>query len=328
MAAFVHLMDSLLPFRKESKGPAAGVPLKVGLVFSSGGAKGLAHIGVIQVLEENGVEVSCVCGTSMGAYVGGLWAAGHHGKELEALAASMTSKHDLWKLVDPVFPPRRGFIRGQKILSRLRLSLGERRFDDLEKPFAAVATRLDTLERVVLREGEVASAILSSLAVPGIVEPVKRGGYEYIDGGVSDPLPTRLAREMWNVDLVIAVNVLPPVGTIRNATELPREHSGWKRVMRRVNREINYFAVGNLFDILRGAAMGAQMRLVERSARHADVLISAISPQSGWHDYHRYKDYIQLGRTAALEALPRIESLISADGAAGKTNPNPIDIAS
>src|SRR5690606_17360606 len=113
---------------------------RVGLALSSGGAKGLAHIGVIQVLEENGIEVDAVIGTSMGAYVGGLWASGLNGQELEELAATMATPRDLWALVDPLFPPRRGFIGGEKVRYRLEESLGERTFLEMEKPFYAVAT--------------------------------------------------------------------------------------------------------------------------------------------------------------------------------------------
>lgn len=311
MAAFLHILDALLPGKSvRSDQPEKKRPT-IGLALSSGGAKGLAHIGVIQVLEENGIEVEAIAGTSMGAYVGGLWASGLHGKELEGLAAAMTSGRERWSLVDPVLPPRRGFIRGKKILARLRETLGEKQFSELEKPFVAIATEFETLERAVLESGEVATAIQASLAVPGVVVPVMREGIEYIDGGVCDPLPVRILKEKFEVDAVIAVNVLPPIGSLRNHKnkEIPRR---WKRSMQAVNRHINYFAPGNLLDILRGAAMGSQMRLVSRSARSADVLISAISVETGWHDYHRFDHYIEVGRKAAEDALPEILALLNA----------------
>jgi NTE family protein len=284
---------------------------RLGLVLSSGGAKGLAHVGVIQVLEEAGIEVDAIAGTSMGAYVGGLWASGLDGKELEALAATMVRTKDLWTLVDPLFPPRRGFVRGGKILARLSETLQGKAFHDLERPFMAVATRFDNLERVLLHEGDVATAILASLAIPGVVVPIERDGIEFIDGGVCDPLPVRAAREFFELDLVVAVNVLPPVGSLRRAHRETSERPRWRRVLGFLNRHLNYFAAGNLLDILRGAAMGSQMRLVERSAREADVLIRAISTKTGWHDYHRYREYIEIGRAAALAALPEIEALLA-----------------
>jgi len=108
----------------ESKRP------KIGLALSSGAAKGLAHIGVIQVLEENGIYVDAISGASMGAYVGSLYAMGLNGRELEALAADIDSKKRMLDLVDPIFPPRRGFIHGNRIKHRLMKSLGERTFSE------------------------------------------------------------------------------------------------------------------------------------------------------------------------------------------------------
>jgi len=311
MAAFFHFLDSLRTDRTESCPDREPEVPRVGIAFSSGGAKGLAHIGVIQVLEENGIPITGIAGSSMGAYVGGLWASGKNGRELEELAAEMASKRDLFSLVDPVFPPRRGFLRGQSIRERLEKTLRGRTFAELDRPFLAVATELDTLERAVLREGDVASAIVASLAVPGVVVPVTRDGVEYIDGGVCDPLPVTLARDTWNLDAVIGVNVLPPIGSLRRRKARPSKAKPWRKVLSAVNRHLNYFARGNLLDILRGAAMGSQMRLVGRSARSADVLISAISSGSGWHDYHNYRHYIEVGREAALKALPEIKALLA-----------------
>ncbi len=310
MAAFLHRLDKLRTDPESfSSGSIQGRP-RLGLVLSSGGAKGLAHIGVIQVLEENGIEVDAIAGTSMGAYVGGLSAAGFDGNKLESFAAAMSGKRDLLDLIDPVFPPRRGFLRGRSIHERLEKSLQGKTFPELKKPFLAVATEFETLERASLRTGEVASAIVASLAVPGVVVPVVRNGIEYIDGGVCDPLPVSLAKKTWDLDYVIAVNVLPPVGSLRKPKTFAAAKSGWRAPFRFLNRHLNYFARGNLLDILRAAAMGSQMRLVGKSAREADVLISPMSPKSGWHDYHRYADYIEIGRSAALAALPEIKALL------------------
>lgn len=324
MAAFFHLPDPLRPNRQPGGGTLAETRPRVGIALSSGGAKGLAHIGVIQVLEENDIPLDAIVGTSMGAYVGGLRAAGLNGKELEKLAAEMTRRRDLWSLVDPAFPPRRGFVRGRNIFERLEKTLQGRTFADLKTPFRAVATEFESLERAVLAEGNVASAIVASLAVPGVVVPVIRDGIEYIDGGVCDPLPVRLTRETFAPDIVIGVNVLPPVGSLRRRRAPAAGAPSWKRGLSFANRHLNYFAHGNLLDILRAAAMGSQMRLVGRSARLADVLISPVSVKSGWHDYHRYAEYIAIGREAATRALPELQALFHAEGnPAAKSNPEP-----
>ncbi|MEX2578545.1 MAG: patatin-like phospholipase family protein [Verrucomicrobiales bacterium] len=313
MAAFLQFLDSFRSRRDfDSDTPRSDRP-RIGLALSSGGAKGLAHIGVIQVLEENGIEIDAVIGTSMGAYVGGLWTAGFRGDELAELAADLAAPRDLWALIDPLLPPRRGFIAGNRIRKRLEDSLGNRTFADTKIPFYAVATELESLERVVFHEGELVSAVVASAAVPGIVTPVVRHGVEYIDGGVCDPLPVNYLKEHGVVDKVIAVNVLPPVGSLRGSRTPDHHLAPWRRFLRLLNTHLNYFAPGNLLDILRSAAMGTQMRLVERSAKNADVLVRAVTTSPRWHDYNNHRHYIEVGRRAAEEALPAILALYASE---------------
>src|SRR6218665_210863 len=126
-----------------------GARLKLGLALSSGGARGLAHVGVLQVLEENGIEIHAIAGSSMGAYIGALWAAGFSGKKLGELAAEMQDKRTLWKLADPIVPPVKGLFRGAKGKAHLERSLGELKFEDLERELFVVTLDIDTRERVV-----------------------------------------------------------------------------------------------------------------------------------------------------------------------------------
>src|SRR5882724_3046569 len=114
----------------------------VGVAFSSGAAKGFAHIGVIQVLEENGIEVDVVAGASIGAYIGALWTYGHDGTELEGLARELESRWGFWSLIDPVFPPRQGFLGGFSVKRRLMRTIGHARFADLQRPMRVVAGNL------------------------------------------------------------------------------------------------------------------------------------------------------------------------------------------
>lgn len=286
----------------------------LGIALSSGGAKGLAHIGVIQVLEENGIEIDAISGTSMGAYVGAMWASGLNGQELEALSAEIQERRDLWSLVDPVPWPRRGFIRGRKIEHRLRKTLGHRRFDELAKPLYLLTTQLESFDRVVIHEGDVVSAAMASLAIPGIVVPVVRDGVEYVDGGVCDPLPVSVLREEAGVDHVIAVNVLPSIDEFHESRRVEpdcKKRSLWQRPFCWLNREVNWAARGNLLDILRSSAMASQMRVVEHSTVLADVLIRPVDREARWHDYTGYRRYIEVGRKAAEKALPEILALIS-----------------
>ncbi len=312
---------NLLRSRRDSskfsgKGPVTPSPEKarIGLALSSGGAKGLSHVGVIQVLEENGIEIDAISGCSMGAYVASLWAAGFNGKQMAELAAELDTNHDMLKIVDPIFPPRRGFIHGEKIEAWLERSLKDATFEQLEKPLYVVATELNGFARKVFDSGNVVSAVRASLSIPGILEPAVRDGIEYVDGGVSDPLPVDVLKDR-GIDYVIAVNVIPSVEDLKicrsKAQELQKAKKWWQKILSWLNQKLNYFAEGNLLDILRSAAMGSQIRILEECSRRADVILKPIVCDSSWHDYTNYEKYIQTGRQIAEEKLPEIKALLA-----------------
>lgn len=300
--------------RKDNKQASENHP-SIGLALSSGGAKGLAHVGIIQVLEENGIHIDAIAGCSIGAYVGSLWASGLDGRELADLAAELDTNRDMLKLVDPIFPPRRGFIHGNKIEDWLERSLQGATFEQLEKPLYVVATELNGFARKVFHNGDVTSAVRASLSIPGILEPAVRDGVEYVDGGVSDPLPVDVLKTE-GLDYIIAVNVIPSIEDLKNcrqqAQQLRNKQPCWKRTLSWFNQKFNYFAKGNLLDILRGAAMGSQIRLLEECERRADVVLRPVICDSSWHNYTNYEEYIQMGRQIAEEKLPEIKALIAA----------------
>jgi len=290
----------------------------VGLALSSGAAKGFAHIGVIQVLEENGIEVDVIAGASMGAYVGSLWAFGCNGAELERLAREMEGRWPLWSLIDPVFPPRQGFLRGLAVKKRLMRSLNNARFADLPRPFRVVAGNLATLERVVFSGGEVAAAVHASSAVPGICVPVTIDGETYIDGGIVDPLPVDVLREM-GVARVIAVDVIPTPERIRaglTAGREPARKSGFGpraffRKLFPVNQQLNYFARGNLLEILMRSIYGAQIRVAAATSRLADIVLRPNICDDSWLDYRNPGKFIALGREAAEQRIDEIRLLVA-----------------
>lgn len=287
---------------------------RVGLALSSGGAKGLAHVGVLQVLEENGIEVDVVAGTSMGAYIGSLWAFGHDGQFIEHKARELEGKWGLLKLIDPAFPPRRGFIHGRAIRERLERSIGEARFEQLTRPLHVVATRFDTLERVVFSAGQVSPAVLASCAIPSVFVPVQLNGDTYIDGGVSDPLPVDVLREA-GVERVIAVNIIPTPAFLRCAREHEREQVDAKQrgfsFLSLLNQQVNYFAYGNILDVTQRAVIGGQIRAAEDACRQADVVLRPLACDSRWHDFSNPMKYISLGRRVAEENLADIKQLVN-----------------
>lgn len=287
---------------------------RVGLALSSGGAKGLAHIGVLQVLEENGIEVDVVAGTSMGAYIGALWAFGHDGQFIEAKARELEGRWGLFKLIDPAFPPRRGFIHGQAIKDRLERSIGDVRFEQLARPLRVVTTHFDTLERVVFDAGEVSAAVLASCAIPTVFVPVRINGETYIDGGIADPLPVGVLREA-GIEHVIAVNIIPTPAFLRCAREHEREQGDLRprhfSFLRLLNQQINYFAYGNVLDVTQRAVIGGQIRSAEESCRSADVVLRPLACDSRWHDFSNPGKYISLGRRVAGEHLDEIKKLVN-----------------
>jgi len=290
----------------------------VGLALSSGAAKGFAHIGVIQVLEENGISVDVVAGSSMGAYVGALWAHGCNGRELERLARELETRWSLWSLIDPTFPPHRGFLRGFAVKKRLMQSIGHARFADLARPLRVIAANLATLERVVFSGGEVADAVHASTAVPGICVPITMDGETYTDGGIVDPLPVDVLREM-GVARVIAVNVIPTPERIRHGIEAELELARHNRTRRRKlfgkahppERQVNYFARGSMLEILLRSVQSGQIRMAETSCLQADVVLRPDIYDDRWLDYRQPGKFIALGRQAAERHLEEITSLVA-----------------
>ena len=287
---------------------------RVGLALSSGGAKGLAHVGVLQVLEETGIEVDLIAGTSMGAYIGALWAFGHDGQFLERKARELEGKWGLFKLIDPAFPPRRGFIHGRAIRERLERSIGDVRFEQLARPLRVVTTHFDTLERIVFSTGQVSHSVHASCAIPSVFVPVKLNGETYIDGGISDPLPVDVLREA-GIEHVIAVNIIPTSAFLRCTREYEREQVDVKRsrfdFLRLLNRQINYFAYGNILDVTQRAVIGGQIRAAEDACRQADVVLRPLACDSRWHDFSNPMKYISLGRRVAEENLADIKKLVN-----------------
>jgi NTE family protein len=292
-------------------------PPRIGLALSCGGARGLAHIGVIQVLEREGIPISAIIGSSMGAYIGALWASGVNGEGLEKLAAEIKDRRALFRLMDFVLPPFKGFVHGHKIRRHLERNLANRTIAELEKPMFIVATDLDTVSGEVLpSDTPVAAAVQASCAIPGIISPVVLDGKRYTDGGAAQPMPVTLLRSVAPVDSVIAVNVTPTAADIAgaqfNSYPLPptRAVSMFGRLRTALNSNVNLFAYGNVLDTFKRCLTSAQIRLVAEESTRADVLIHPFFSESRWHDFHHFNRYLEAGRNAAEAALPAIRELL------------------
>lgn len=181
--------------------PPPPKPLRIGLALGGGAARGFAHIGVIKVLEAQGIVPDYIAGTSAGAVVGALYAAGLNGFELQKVGLELDEN----TLADISFP-NRGLLKGEALQDFINRLVERRPLERLNKPFAAVATDLESGTMVAFRTGNTGMAVRASSAVPGVFKPVSIREREYVDGGLTSPVPVRAVKTM-GADFVIAVDV-------------------------------------------------------------------------------------------------------------------------
>ncbi|HEY0663047.1 MAG TPA: patatin-like phospholipase family protein, partial [Thiobacillaceae bacterium] len=176
-------------------------PIKVALALGGGAARGFAHIGVIKALEAQGIVPDIVVGTSAGSVVGALYASGMSGFDLQKVALQMEEEMVAdWTL------PDRGVLKGEALQTFINRKVYNRSIQQLPKPLGVVATDLQSGELVLFRRGNTGMAVRASSAVPGMFQPVEISGREYVDGGLTSPVPARSARAM-GADFVIAVDI-------------------------------------------------------------------------------------------------------------------------
>jgi NTE family protein len=248
-------------------------PPRIGLALGGGAARGFAHIGVIQVLEESGIKVDLVAGTSAGSLVAALYAAGRNGATLARLALAM----DESAITDWAFPGR-GLIRGEALARYVREQTGGKTIEQLPLPLGIVATDLDNGQAMLFQRGDVGAAVRASSAVPAVFQPVKIGTREYVDGGLVSPVPVRFARQM-GAELVIAVDISsPPDG---NATSDP-----FKLLLQTfaiMGHSINEFELKDADVVLRprltgvsSADFGARQRAIDAGRAAAQAALPAL----------------------------------------------------
>jgi NTE family protein len=253
-------------------------PPRLGLALGGGAARGFAHIGVIQVLEENGIKVDLVAGTSAGSLVAALYASGKNGKEMQTLAEGM----DEGAITDWSFPLR-GLIRGEALARFIRDKTGGRGIEQMVVPLGIVATDLSDGSAILFRSGDTGTAVRASSAVPAVFQPVKIGQREYVDGGLVSPVPVRFAREM-GAQLVVAVDITSP-------PEKDPPMDAFRMLMQTfsiMGRSINSFEL-----------------------RDADVLVRPRLDGVASADFTARRRAIQAGRDAAQAVLPLIRQRIA-----------------
>lgn len=297
---------------------------KIGLALGAGAARGWSHIGVLRELEENGVRPDVIAGTSIGAVVGGCYAAGKL-DEVEKFARSLT-KRRVFAMMDLSFSGA-SLITGSRLRAALEQELKGILIEDLPIPFAAVATEVGAGHEVWLQRGPLDIAIRASYALPGIFEPVRIGNRYLFDGALVNPVPVTVCRAL-GADFVIAVNVvadmmyrssvMPNQSAISDdvepaGKEPPKETSvnpldfasGWGLLPhseRRASDAPNVAtAMIDAFNIIQDRILRSRL-----AGDPPDAVIHARLNNIGMFDFHRAEQLIALGREAAKRALPNI----------------------
>ncbi|MGD0058160.1 MAG: patatin-like phospholipase family protein [Verrucomicrobiia bacterium] len=285
----------------------------VGLALGTGGARGLAHIGVIRVLEREGIGIDVVAGSSMGSLIAAAWAVGKSADEMEEIAKQIRSKRTFLKLLDPMFPGA-GVFRGIKVYNFLHSIVNGLTFADTLIPLKIVASDLNTLEEVVYEEGKLIDAIRASITIPGIFRPVVNNGHTLIDGGITDPVPVQVLT--WaGVSKIIAVNTIPNTEEMKQRERSRHEMSTATRKERRgVLHETGPLVETptSIINIYMRSMHAMQSRMAEMACNNADVVIRPLLAGSVWYDFYHPERYIRCGEEAAEAALPQLRELVRA----------------
>jgi NTE family protein len=250
---------------------------KIGLALGAGGARGFAHIGVLQVLEKIGLPIDCIAGSSMGSLVGAFYCTGMETHYMEKLAIHLKRRHWIDFTV-----PRMGFVSGVKIMEMVRFLTKEMNFEDVSIPLAIVATDVEKGERVVFREGPIYRAVRASIAIPGIFVPARIDNRVLVDGGVIDRVPITVCREM-GADIVIAVDV--------GLTE----------------KEVS---VKNIIDVFFQTIEIMEREILKTHILNADILIRPDVGHISSTAFTQVEETIALGRKAAEEMADIIKRTV------------------
>ena len=265
----------------QSVPPTSKLPPRIGLALGGGAARGFAHVGVIQVLEEAGIRPTLVAGTSAGSLVAAIYASGKNGAQLQQVAETMDEAAIAdWSL--QIFS--RGALRGEALARYVNTQVNSRLIESMPLPLGIVATDLNTGLDTLFQRGDTGTAVRASSAVPAVFQPVRISGRDYVDGGLVSPVPVRAARKM-GAELVIAVDISsPPEGNL----------------------------TGGTLDILLQTftIMGKSINAFE--LRDADVVVRPVLTGISSADFGARKRSIEAGRQAMLLALPQLRVAIAA----------------
>lgn len=252
-------------------------PARIALVLGAGASKGFAHVGVLKILENNKVPIHMIVGTSVGSFVGSLYAYGYDAYALQKIALLM-ERGDVGELTIP----DNGFLKGERLRDYINAKLRQAPIEKLKIPFYAVATDIKTGESVVFNSGNIGMAVQASCAIPGVFQPARFSGASYVDGGVVKPLAVDVART-YGADFVIAVDISSGIDSV-----VPT--STTETIMKSIQIMYN--------------------KMSQIPISQADVVIRPDVSFVGSADFSKRNEAIMEGEKAALAAMPKINALL------------------
>lgn len=293
----------------------------LGVALGSGAAFGLAHIGVLQVMEEENIPVDIISGSSMGAFVGALWAAGYSGREMGEIACGIDKKTGFFKLLGfgDISIAHWGFFRGQQVMRFMESYIGKKTFQELRLPLKIAATNLHTSEEIIFRAGSVVDAVRASISIPGIFRPFRYRGDALIDGGVIDPLPVRVLSNL-GVKKIIGVNVLPAPRNWADWHLMEQEkrqkalsdssHNLMQRITTRLKMKMSQHYSNNVFNVIMNTIQFMEYQVAHAGGAEADIVIEPISEKGHWAEFYSARKFIDVGIEKTREVIPEIKRLL------------------
>ncbi len=285
---------------------------KIGLALGAGSARGWAHIGAIRALEERGIKPDLICGTSIGALVGAVYASG----ELDRLEewVSGLARMQVVRLMDLTW--KGGLIRGQRLFNLFRGIFRDRDVAELNVPFGAVATELSSGREIWLQHGKLFDVVRASIAAPGLFTPVLRDGAILVDGGLVNPVPVSMCRAL-GAEIVIAVDLswgkLGAYRTMgRELAPAQATEPSWIGRLLGGGRKTEEPSIPSIFEVFNTALDIVEQRVARSrlAGEPADVLITPLLPEFGAMEYHRAKEAIAEGRAAVERMTPLLQQVI------------------
>ncbi|MFZ2284347.1 MAG: patatin-like phospholipase family protein [Lutibacter sp.] len=281
---------------------------KVALVLSSGGSKGLAHIGIINELEKQGFEISSVSGSSIGSVIGGLCAMGKLPEYTEWVKT--LNKKIVWDLMDFTLSSN-GLIKGEKVFNKMKTFIPDMLIEDMRIPFSAIATDIINEKEVVFSDGSFYEAIRASIAIPSLITPVKYKDTLLVDGGVLNPVPIQyVARE--NNDILVVVNLYGnKMNAIINPKTAIEKQEGFNVTINDFVNGINKFISSGdqkrlgYFSLLNNATYAMVHKLAKDNVeKHKpDIVINIPFDSASTFDFYKADELIKLGENAAIKAI-------------------------